>query len=645
MKAGIIRRRRSLCLEYVLLFSVVTCLPIVAQETIDAVEQESAVSGASSDETDAPVAPELDTPPVQGDVIGESIEPSASDAPPVDLAPPDTVPEPDIFSDPFSVSDQVSPAEGVSVQAQEPAADADIIATDNFDSLFEKNDMIGDSNQTTTEGDPHTDLLVSKGVEWGGMLRGSLEADWTWTTVWTDAFALSDPTSQLLTPGIGADLFFDSRPVPEFRVFGKLKVATTTNGIIEVTGLTLTPDSINTSFLPAGWTAEVNENGDVEIRDSNGILILTIPGSGGVPTVGGSDTGVSPGLNLNVSELFSDYVYKDKIFFRFGKHTIHWGTGYFFSPADVLNLTSINPEDPTVDLEGPVSLRTQLPFGVTGNAYLYLIANDQMEPLDIVIAPKVEFAVGKGELGAGAYYQRSLSPRLVTLYSFSLGDVDFFGEGVLLYGSDRVFVRPSRDQSAAEANADDGLDLVLDTYKNDNALFAQATAGVRYLKTWENKVSLLAVAQYFFNGEGYADAADGIFPAAYRLLLFPAENGLALDPAEQPDDYQAPPGLTFADLFYWGRHYFAGMISATDLFGTNLGISLFGMVNLSDLSGIVAPTLSYSFLDRFSVSLATRFTFGDGNDELTDPTALLRGAVPAPTLGLTLSVTMPGGRF
>jgi hypothetical protein len=153
------------------------------------------------------------------------------------------------------------------------------------------------------------------------------------------------------------------------------------------------------------------------------------------------------------------------------------------------------------------------------------------------------------------------------------------------------------------------------------------------------------VGQYFFNGEGYADEEEGILPAAYRLLLFPNENGLALDAEEQPEDYEAPPAIGLGDFVNWGRHYLAASVSATDLFKTDLGASLFFQVNLSDLSGIISPVVTYSFLERFTVSLATRFTFGDENDELTDPAAYFTLEQPTPTFGITLAVSMPGGKF
>lgn len=576
----------------------------------------------------------------------------------------------DPFADPFATSEPVeggesagseSPGgEGSAGDATESAGSLDesLFGMDDFDSLFAEDEIIEESQPEEGEGESATaDLLTTEGVRWGGRIRGSVAADFTWDDVWTSDWGPFDPTGQSLTPSIGADLFFDSRPEPEFRAFGKLSIETTDDGQIDLTGFAFDPAAIDDSQLPEGWTSEENEDGDTVIRDENGDTVITIPAADNADETGNEeepedeeeepgDVGTPPGLAIDVFELFADYVWTDRLFFRFGKHTIRWGTGYFFSPADVLNLTAVDAEDPTAEREGPVSLRVQYPFGLTGNLYLYTIVNSGAEPLDVAVAPKVEFAVGDGELAFGGYYQRTLAPRIISLYSASIGDVDVFGEAVVLYGSDRVFVAPSRDQSAAEEDPEDDLDLVLNTYEDPDALYAQFTAGCRYLKEWEDKLSLALIGQYFFNGEGYADDIEGLLPAAARLLANPAENGLQIDDAEQqPDGYEDPPDLTFGDVTNWGRHYAGLTVSLSGILGSNFGVTAFGLVNMSDWSGIVTPAISYSFLDRFAISASARFTVGEEDDEFTDPGALIGGDPAEPTLGLTISLSMPGGSF
>jgi len=513
----------------------------------------------------------------------------------------------------------------------------------DLDSLFSDEEMIETADESEALESPADDLLTQEGVTWGGAIRGSVSSDWNWDDYTSAGFSLTEPTSSSLSPTIGADLFFSARPESDFRAYGKLKIDTTTDG--QFTGLTLTPDTLGDGVLPDGWTAEEDENGDIVIRDQDGALIATVPAetataATGIPAAGDTGTGNAPGLEISVFELFSDYTWNDSLFFRFGKHTIRWGTGYFFSPADVLNLTAVDAEDPTADREGPISLRTVYPFGVTGSAYFYAITNANAEPLDIAIAPKVEFVLGPGELGLGGYYQRSLAPRLVGLYTASAWGVDFFGEAVLLWGSDRVFVSPSDDQSAAEADPQDGHELVLDTYRVDDRLFAHATVGARYLKQWEDGGSLVLVGQYYFNGEGYDDSVPGLLPATARLALNPAENGLA---STDPDDQ--PPALGLADLANWGRHYFGGTIALSGIPVDDLSLTALAIANLSDLSAILVPAINYRFLDRFSVSVAARFTLGGPDDEFTDPAALLLGGEAEPTVGLTFTVSMPAASF
>ncbi len=537
------------------------------------------------------------------------------------------------FDDPFATAGE-SQSEGP--ESENPESDGE--AVDNFDSLFEDTDMIDVADEEQMVTNPQDDLLQSEGVRWGGRIGGSIASDWNWDDVWTSEFSFLEPTRQSLSPNLSADLFFDARPNPQFRAYGKLELGLADNdGNLDIA---LDADTV-TAGLPAGWTAEENADGDTEVRDDNGDLIITIPGDGIGDVGDGGDEGAigsAPGLEISVFELFSDYTWEDQLFFRFGKHTIRWGAGYFFSPADVLNLSAVDPEDPTADRQGPVSLRVQYPFGLTGNAYLYAITNTGAELLDVAIAPRVEFVAGPGELGLGAYYQRTLAPRFMALYTASVSEIDLFAETVLLYGSDKVFVRPSGDQSAATSDPDDGLDLVLETYEVTDAPFVQFTAGGRYLEELDDGVNLVLIGQYFFNGEGYDRSVERLLPAAARLALNPAENGLS-------DAEETPPALGFDDLTNFGRHYLGATASLSGVIFDDLSVTLFGLVNLTDFSGIASPTISYGFLDRFSASVSARFTFGPPDGEFTAPQALFTGEDGEPTLGITFSLSIPGGSF
>src|SRR6056297_3591859 len=159
----------------------------------------------------------------------------------------------------------------------------------DLDSLFSDEEMIETADESEALESPADDLLTQEGVTWGGAIRGSVSSDWNWDDYTSAGFSLTEPTSSSLSPTIGADLFFSARPESDFRAYGKLKIDTTTDG--QFTGLTLTPDTLGDGVLPDGWTAEEDENGDIVIRDQNGLLIATVPADPATAATGIPGTG------------------------------------------------------------------------------------------------------------------------------------------------------------------------------------------------------------------------------------------------------------------------------------------------------------------------------------------------------------------
>ena len=540
-------------------------------------------------------------------------------------------------------------------QAEEPAESEETVTKDeDLDSMFGE-DMVEELDTEKQNTAPEDDLLVEEGVSWGGSISGSLGGEWTWNTVATSDFDIEDPAGENLLPGISANLFFDARPDRDFRAFGKFKIDITDDAAdTGITGLeSIGIGAVDDSSLPEGWTSEENEEGETEIRNEEGVLLATIAAEDGEDEESEEEdeedeepgTGTPPVLELNVFELFSDFSWKDRLFFRFGKHTIKWGTGYFWSPADVLNLTSIDVEDPTADREGPISLKIHFPFSYH-NAYMYFIANADAKPFEIALAPKAEFVIGNTEIGIGGYYQQALAPRFITLISTSVSDFDFFGEGVVSYGSDRVFIRKSRDQSAAEEDPEDNFEVVLDTYEVETRPFFQFTAGGRYVKSFtEERGSLALIGQYWFNGEGYKN--NDLLRPGYYLALNPNTNGLLIQEEEnQPEGYEDPPTLTFTDLTNFGRHYAAVTVN-WEIFQTDINFTVLALANLQDWSGLFVPAVSWKIFDYMTVGVNARFTFGDPGDEYSNQQALFPGNedILGSTLTFGVNFTLGSGQF
>ncbi len=385
-------------------------------------------------------------------------------------------------------------------------------------------------------------LLVSDGVELGGRYSFSALSTWEWGEPTALLKDLTDPEVDSadvdLSPtgsaavDLNATLFFDARPSEDFRVFGKTSI-----------------------------THPFDDDGGVRNFDEV----------------------------FHIDELFSDFSLNDTLFFRGGKHTINWGVGYFFSPADLLNITEIDPEEPEADREGPVSLKVQYPFGAH-NAYLYGIANRVDEPDEFGVAAKIELVFGSMEFGVGGLYQKDVAPSAMLTLSAPLADVDLFAEAVFRYGSDRTFV--------TEASTP-GYELA--TY--DDELFFNATLGFSFLHTFsEVSSSINLTGQYLFNGEGYDD------PSIIKEYLGYAMAAMLIDPDMEIS-------LTVSDMRQTGKHYTAVGGGWNSIFGSDFSFQLLWMHNYSDSSGWFSPSISIALFDQLTISLKTPYRYGDGGDE------------------------------
>jgi hypothetical protein len=422
------------------------------------------------------------------------------------------------------------------------------------DALFggETSSAVQEAPKTPQAEKPAEELLQSTTIEWGGSFSSCFTSVFAWTDYPADLGSLgwSDTTSFLTD--LNGSLFFDARPGKSFRVFGKLK---------------------------ASYPFQIQ-----------------------VTPAGGSPSAQIP--NIQVFELFSDFDWNDALFFRVGKHTIKWGVGYFFSPADVLNLTPIDPTEPTEEREGPVSLKVQYPLGVNSLS-LFLIDNDITTPDRIGVAPKVEFVLGSWEIGIGGFYQNTLAPRAILMASGSLLGVDLFAEGVMSYGADKSFLRTVTPSAANP--------LGVEVYARKESPFFSGTAGFSWLSAdwWNASI----IVQYYYNGYGYDDSS--LLPDA--LVQVSMSN------------------LSVKDLVSFGKHYAAASAGLGNIADWDLGLYVFWMGNFSDGSGQVSTSVSWQLFDYATISAQIAFLYGADNLEFTLP--------GASRISVSLSATLGSGKF
>jgi hypothetical protein len=475
-----------------------------------------------------------------------------------------------------------------------PAAAQDKITTDE-DALFGGDEVV-ETVTESAEGSAVQGLLVTKAVRVGGSFTGTATGSWQWDNPWTDGLDPIAPDSYGLVPRLSGLVFFDGRPTEDSRFYGSVKSSW--------------PFSDQTSVLTGANYVVIDPDFDPPPTFSTTSTTLTIP-------------------DIEVFELFSDFSWNDSLYMRFGKQTVNWGVGYFFSPANIMNLEVIDPTDPTVQLEGPVALRAMYAIPKTQhNLWAYAVFDSEtMKPEDTALAAKAEFVLGGLELGLGGYYQRESPVRAMLTAVGSVRDISLFGEATAQLGTDRTWV-------TSVSAATPGFVTTTDTDDYDGTVFLKGTVGFSYRNTDKN---ITLMGQYLYDGEGYANADRKARIAEAKAEEPAIKFAIAtLDPTADAD---AAFSLFLKRLILnSGRHYAAFTFAKSELLTEQLGFSAFVIANLSDFSGYLKPTLSWDFFDGLSLSASVMFALGFEDGEyvvLNDGQAL----------GLSLVLTMGTGSF
>ena len=403
----------------------------------------------------------------------------------------------------------------------------------------------------------------------GGSLDSSLKLNCNWAEPYEPK-----PDSTLKT-NLNANLFFDARPVENLKIYGKF------------------------SF---GFPFEKSLSGLAVLQKKQ---LPLLPNDIAVPI------GVNGAVNISIRELYTDFSLKDIAFFRFGKHAVKWGTGYFYSPADIINISRIDPQDPEADKEGPLSLRTHIVIPRTQhNLWFYLLppAESDFKTENTAVAAKAEFVFGNWEWGIGGRYRYKQAPKLITTLSGSIaGKVAVFAEGVFAWGSDYIYYKNGDYNSG---------------YTEKNKAFFQATAGASYSNT---KTHTSVAAQYFYNGFGYRNTKEvqSIIEAGFAE----AQKGNLLH-----SSVRAAGNIT--SMGNIGQHYIACTLSQNKIGTEKLQAQLFQQFAVSELQGMSVLTFSWNPNRFIGFSIGPAFTYPLSTESQAKSTA-----------GFSLSVKMGGGKF
>lgn len=362
---------------------------------------------------------------------------------------------------------------------------------DEFDDLF-LDDNVVEMEETNPSDAVSSDLSHGILFQTGSVkISGSYDMSLTTYTKFYDGSldeqkSFGDNLAETsLSPKADALLSVDARPKSYLRFYTKFGISY--------------PYSVKANSVPTGKTTPVSTQSLFPEVDISSYPLL--PKTAYLPV---SATVIQD--FFSVKELFADFSLADIAFFRFGLHTVTWGAGVFFSPvSDMINTSSINPEDTDLQVNGSLNLRTQIVFPGSQNCLWFYVIPDSVantptyenyssyttaQYIDIsqypydarktALALKGDLVLGTWELGAGGFYKYQSAPKAMLTASGPVfgGRLNLFGEAVYRYGSD-VQWKDKPDEW------------------NDKTNIFQATAGFRY---FDKPHSILYMAQYYFDG-------------------------------------------------------------------------------------------------------------------------------------------------
>ena len=388
-----------------------------------------------------------------------------------------------------------------------------------------------------------------------------------------------------LTPDLSAMLTVDARPTETLRMYTKFGFAYPFE----------TKATTTIKFTPVAFTAAT-------------------PSLSGLPGVPSAETTILDWFKLK--ELFTDFSVKDTVFFRFGIHTVTWGASYFFSPvSDMINSSSIDPENPDKQVDGSLNLRTQIVFPGSQNClWFYVIPSTNFQnqtaetyARETALAGKADILIGNWELGLGGLYKYQNAPKAMLTLTGSLKKISFFGEFVYSYGA----------LSEWQKNTD----------WNDKTSIFQATAGFSYY--WkEPKINI--AAQYYFESND-KDISKKISTYGHNVALMASKGDLFKNP-----DFS----LSLFAMANFG-HKDATVEDVLEMYPDLQMLIATGVVegSVDDYAkeASAMPTLTGNLMLNYSPFANMSFAMG--------PVVTVKDFETKPKVALKLSATLGGGKF
>ncbi len=282
---------------------------------------------------------------------------------------------------------------------------------------------------------------------------------------------------------------------------------------------------------------------------------------------------------LDIKEVFVDFNIANTVYFRAGKQVLQWGTGYFWNPTDLINVSHKSFTNLNALLDGTFGLRTDVTFSSLFHLYTFINMNGVQNLSDIAYAARAEVLLGNVEVGVAGWYQYNEAP----VFGLDLS-MPIFWE-----------LNLTGEASFSSADPVEKYDpATLQPYKVTDQLVSKVDIGLsRTFDVLDVQDRVTVMAEFFWNSDGYNQNM-------FQMLT-------------------SVPLQTFGSAYYhagyYGQYYGALFVTINSFGLSNMALSLNGLANFSDMSAIALVGLSYAPISNFTLSLQVGSYLGaDGTE-------------------------------
>lgn len=295
-------------------------------------------------------------------------------------------------------------------------------------------------------------------------------------------------------------------------------------------------------------------------------------------------------------ELFFDFNYARRVYFRTGKQVLQWGRCYLWNPTDLINIEKKPFIRKIGYREGAYGMKFHAPFGTKYNIYGFIDTGNASYEEDIGGALKFEFLLGGTEMAFSGWAKNNYNGVFGYDISSRLGDIDIAGEASASYGDN---TRHIREQSG-----------VLDIYRKTGEWIPRASVNLsKGFRVGNFNDRLTVTSEFFYNHTGYEDDVFG----DGTVYAFSTPVGLSMTGTKR--EYLLGNGLY--DPNYSSKYYGALFISLGRFIITDMTLNANYIRNCNDGSGILSTGVSYKDLNDLSAGLLVNSYIGPGEREYT----------------------------